>query len=191
MKQQAPGSPDSILREIRSQLPYLMPHVDETSAKNIVAFADPYSGLADELDKAMDARIVRYHPAFAEGGARPDGVSDLIVSLDALESIPESKLDSVIADMASLGAKAIIFVGAAKTADDAAIQGDAAVTQEDQDRWAERLGAHFPYLEPIRVRSKRRAAFKTWKSDDSRQLPNFMIFVREELKYQWRKLRGI
>lgn len=171
-------------------LPYILPHIDELKPKSIIDFGCGQSSLADELATATGARTARYDPAIPQHSAKPEGQFDLLVNVDVLEHIPEDELEPIIAEMAAFATNAIIVIDTGPAVLVLPDGRNAHVTQRDQDWWARRLGVHFPYLEPIRVRSKRRAAFKTWKSDDSRKLANFMIFLREELKYKWRKVKG-
>lgn len=171
-------------------LPYILPYIAELRPKTIIDFGCGQSSLADELNKATGASAVRYDPAIPEFSTKPEGKFDLLVNVDVLEHIPEDELEPIIAEMASFAKDALIIIDTGPAVLVLPDGRNAHVTQHDQDWWAERLGAHYPYLEPIRVRSKRRAAFKTWKSDENRQLLSFLIFVREELKYKWRKIRG-
>ena len=171
-------------------LPYLLPLIDELAPKTIIDYGCGQSSLADELAKATGARATRYDPAIPQYSAKPEGVFDLLVNVDVLEHVPEDELEPIIAEMAAFAKNAIVVVDTGPAVLVLPDGRNAHVTQHDQAWWAARLGQHFPYLEPIRVRSKRRAAFKTWKSADNRALRNFMIHVREEVKYKWRKLRG-
>lgn len=166
-----------------NNLPYLLPYVDELRPRSIIDFGCGRSDLVDELAQAAGAEAVRYDPAIPEHSAKPEGKFDLLLSVDVLEHVPEADIEPVIAQMAACAKKAIIIIDT-----DAPASPETQAIRRDRDWWAEKLGAHFPYLEPIRVRSKRRAAFKTWRSDDSRQLPHFMIFLRAELKYRFGKL---
>jgi hypothetical protein len=169
-------------------LPYILPLIDELKPSSIIDFGCGQSSLADELAKATGARTARYDPAIPEHSTKPEGKFDLLVNVDVLEHVPEEELEPIIAEMASFAKNAIIVIDTGPAVLVLPDGRNAHVTQQDQDWWAMKLGAHFPYLEPIRVRSKRRAAFKTWKSDETRAVQNFIIFVREELKYKWRKL---
>lgn len=170
-------------------LPYILPLIDELRPASIIDFGCGQSSLADELAKATGARAVRYDPAIPEHSVKPQGKFDLLVNVDVLEHVPEDELEPIIADMAAFAKHAIIVIDTGPAVLVLPDGRNAHVTQRDQDWWAAKLGAHFPYLEPIRVRSKRRAAFKTWKSDESRALLNFIIYVREEFKYKIRKLK--
>lgn len=171
-------------------LPYLLPFVDELKPATIIDFGCGQSSLADELSRATGARATRYDPAIPQYSQKPQGVFDLLVNVDVLEHVPEEELEPIIAEMAAFAKNAIIVIDTGPAVLILPDGRNAHVTQRDQDWWAAMLGQHFPYLEPIRVRSKRRAAFKTWKSDESRALRHFTIYVREELKYKWRKLTG-
>jgi hypothetical protein len=108
----------------------------------------------------------------------------LLVSVDYLAHLRGDEIGPAISHMAARARNALIVIGA----EPAEPQQRAAA--RDQDWWAERIGAHFEYLEPIRLRSKSQLAFKTWRSHDSNNLPHFITFVREELKYKWRRIRG-
>ena len=176
-------------------LAYILPLIDELKPASIIDFGCGQSNLADELAKATGARVARYDPAIPEHSTKPEGTFDLLVNVDVLEHVPEAELEPIIAEMAAFAKNAIIVIDTGPAVLILPDGRNAHVTQHDQDWWAMKLGAHFPYLEPIRVRSKRRAAFKTWKSDESRALTNFVIFVRENIKHhvrnRIRKLRRI
>lgn len=171
-------------------LPYFLPLIDELKPKSIIDFGCGQSTLADELSAASGAPATRYDPAISQFSVKPEGTFDLLVNVDVLEHVPEEDLDPIIEQMAAFARNAIIVIDTGPAVLILPDGRNAHVTQHDQDWWAEKLGVHFPYLEPIRVRSKRRAAFKTWKSDDSRALINFMIYAKAELRHRWRKLTG-
>lgn len=171
-------------------LPYILPLIDELRPASIIDFGCGQSSLADELAKATGARTVRYDPAIPEHSVKPQGKFDLLVNVDVLEHVPEDELEPIIADMAAFATNAIIIIDTGPAVLILPDGRNAHVTQHDQDWWAAKLGAHFPYLEAIRVRSKRRAAFKTWRSREGRGLTNLTIFLREEIKYKLRKLKG-
>ncbi|MBX9758621.1 MAG: class I SAM-dependent methyltransferase [Beijerinckiaceae bacterium] len=168
-------------------LPYILPLIDELKPASIIDFGCGQSSLADELAKATGARTVRYDPAIPQHSVKPEGKFDLLVNVDVLEHVPEDELEPIIADMAAFAKDALIIIDMGPAVLILPDGRNAHVTQHDQDWWAMKLGAHFPYLEPIRVRSKRRAAFKTWKSPPGRGLTNLMIYLREEVKYHIRR----
>jgi hypothetical protein len=162
--------------------PFLLPYVDELRSKTIVHFGPGRGELVEKFAQSAGASAVTFDP---DGQTKWTAAKAcLLVSIDFLDGLPAEDIDPTIAQMAACAKQAIIVIDLGH--EDLL----APETLHDQDWWAERLGAYYPYLEPIRVRSKRRAAFKTWKSNESRQLLNFVIFVREELKYKWRKIRG-
>lgn len=168
--------------ESLENFPYLLPYAKELKPKTIVHFGPGRSELVEAMAEAAGSRAASFNPA--KDGEWTAAKARLLVSVDYLVSLPDDAIGPAIAHMAARAANAIIVIGA-ESADQP--QGPSA---RDQDWWAERIGAHFEYLEPIRVRSKSDLAFKTWRSHDSNHLPHFMNFMREELKYKWRKIRG-
>lgn len=171
-------------------LPYLLPLVDELKPASIIDFGCGQSTLVDELKRATGARAARYDPAIPQYSVRPEGKFDLLVNVDVLEHVPEDELEPIIAEMAAFAKNAIIIVDMGPAVLILPDGRNAHVTQHDAQWWKQRLGTHFPYLEPIRVRSRRRAAFKTWKSGEARTLRNFLIFLKAEAIYRLRKLTG-
>ena len=171
-------------------LPYFMPLIDELKPRSIIDFGCGQSTLADELSAASGAPAIRYDPAIPEYSTKPEGKFDLLVNVDVLEHVPEDELEPIIAEMETYTKNAIIVIDTGPAVLILPDGRNAHVTQHDQDWWAERLGKYFPYLEPIRVRSKRRVAFKTWKSDESRAMINFVIWAKAEARYRWRKITG-
>lgn len=171
-------------------LPYLLPLLDDLKPASIIDFGCGQSTLADELQRATGARIARYDPAIPKYSVRPEGKFDLLVNVDVLEHVPEDELEPIIADMAALARNAIIIVDMGPAVLILPDGRNAHVTQQNEEWWKQRLGTHFPYLEPIRVRSRRRAAFKTWKTREARPLRHFLIFLKAEIIYRLRKITG-
>lgn len=170
-------------------LPYMLPLVDELGPTSIIDFGCGQSRLADALREATGARVARYDPAIPQHSVKPEGTFDLLTNVDVLEHVPEEELDALIAEMAAFAKNAIIVIDTGPAVLILPDGRNAHITQHDAAWWAERLGRHFGYLEPVRMRSKRRAAFKTWPSKPGRGLRNLTIFLREEIKHRLVKLK--
>jgi hypothetical protein len=171
-------------------LPYLLPLVDELKPCSIIDFGCGQSKLLDELVRVSGARGTRYDPAIPAFSAKPAGHFDLLINIDVLEHVPEEGLDQIIAEMAALADHAIIVVDTGPAVKLLPDGRNAHVSQHDRDWWARRLAVSFPYLKPIRVRSRRRAAFKTWRTPPTRRMLNLRLFLEAESRYRIRKLLG-
>ena len=169
-------------------LPYFLPLIDELKPRSIIDFGCGQSTLADELSAASGAPAIRYDPAIPEFSQKPDGKFDLLINVDVLEHVPEDELEPIIAEMAAFAKNAIIVIDTGPAVLILPDGRNAHVRQHDQDWWAEKLGPHFPYLEPIPLYRGRGIAFKTWRSHESRALPNFIIWMKAMARGYWRRI---
>ena len=171
-------------------LPYLLPHIDDLNPSSIVDFGCGLSILVDDLSSACGAQGVRYDPAIPAYSAKPAGRFNLLLNIDVLEHVPETALDDLIGEMAGMADNAIIVIDTGPAVLILPDGRNAHISQFPQDWWARKLARHFSYLEPIRVRSTRRAAFKTWRTSPNRTFTDLRIFIGAEANYRWRKLFG-
>lgn len=166
--------------------PYLLPHVRALKPSSAIHYGACQGKLVESLRHAGVARVVRYDPRVPAISRRPRGFFDLLISVDLLEHVPEEEIDLVLAEMAALAREALIVVDTrvAKSADGRAAAG----TAHGNAWWRERLQSHFAHVEPILVRSRRRAAFKTWPTRRGTRVRLWLNFFGEELRYRLAKL---
>jgi hypothetical protein len=168
--------------------PYLLPHIRELKPTSAIDYGCGTSRLADVLRHAGVTRVARYDPAIPAFSRRPQGFYDLLLSIDVLDHVAEEQIDSTVADMANLARQAIIVVDTAPremVREDGSI---APTTAHPAEWWYSRLRQNFTHLEPIRVRSRRRAAFRTWPSAVSARPKLWLTFFNEESRYRMAKL---
>lgn len=166
--------------------PYLLPHVRELRPTSAIHYGSCQGKLIEFLRHAGITRVVRYDPNVPDLSRRPRGFFDLLISVDLLEHIPEDQIDVVLAEMAALAREAIIVIDTRRPKG-----GDGAtarLTIRSHAWWHARLKSHFSHVEAIRVRSRRRAAFKTWPTRRGGRPKLWFKFLGEELRYRLAKL---
>ena len=171
-------------------LPYLLPLISERTPTAIVVFGSGHNNLAGELATACGAPVTIYDPAIPEFSSKPESAFDLLVTVNLLSCVSEKELEPIIADMAAFARNAIIVIDTGSAVLNRTDGRETPATQHDQDWWAARLGQHFPYLEPFRLHRNRGIAFKTWRSDESRALPNFIIRMKAVARGYWQRISG-
>lgn len=166
--------------------PYLLPHVRALKPSSAIHYGTCQGKLIESLRHAGIARVVRYDPRVPAIARRPRGFFDLLISVDLLEHVPEEEIDLVLAEMAALAREALIVIDTRvpKPAEGRPATG----TRRSNAWWRQRLESHFAYVEPILVRSRRRAAFKTWPTRRGTRARLWLNFFGEELRYRLTKL---
>lgn len=166
--------------------PFLLPHVRTLRPTSAIHYGSCQGKLIELLRHAGITRVVRYDPNVPALSRRPRGFYDLLISVDLLEHVPPEEIDVVLAEMAALAREAIIVVDTRSAKANGRLKGE--TTLQSHDWWQTRLRSHFAYVEPIRVRSRRRAAFKTWPTKRGTRLKMWFNFFAEELHYRLVKL---
>lgn len=145
---------------------YILPHILALRPTSLVDYGAGQSKISLRLGRAVGIkRIARFDPAVPEVAEKPRGAFDLLISLDVLEHIPATEMDTVLAEMASMAKHAlhVIDVRPAKT-----ILSDgrnAHVSLHSQAEWQELLVRHWPSVRPLKQRIRGRVAFKTWDAE--------------------------
>lgn len=159
----------------------ILPHILALAPSSLIDYGCGQSDLAAKLArKANIAHICCYDPAIPELSERPREHFDVLVSIDVLEHIPDSEINSVLADMASLATHALIVVDTGPAATLLSDGSNAHVSQHDGTWWFARLRPHFPALRPIPIARKRRIAFKTFHAQLS-PVAHHWIVLRENV----------
>lgn len=173
------AAPISEPADAAANAPYLLPHIRELRPTSAVDYGCGDSRFFEVLRHAGVTRVARYDrtvPAFAR---RPQGFYDLLLSIDMLQRVAAEELDAILADMTRLARQAIIVVDT---------DADAAGDRRPGEWWQSKLQSYFPYLEPIRVRSRGHAAFRTWPTKASARPKLWLTFFSEERRYRLAKL---
>ena len=168
-------------------LPYIAGLVAALKPETIVDYGCGQSALHKHLVRITGAKVTRYDPAIPELSVSPAGRYDLLVNIDVLEHVPEDELAPLIQHMQSLAVKAIIVIDTGPAVQFLPDGRNAHLTEKPAEWWAEQLRPFYPYLRPIRVRSKRRAAFVTWPQP-YRPFKDKLYFLREEVRYKLGRL---
>ncbi len=195
-----PSSKISLYQELHASAAYgntsvknlrhLRPHLRLRKPASVLDYGCGQSTLLEALDLPASTRRVRYDPAIPAHAQRPSEPCELLLNVDVLEHVPESELDAILSDMASLCKDAIIIIDTGPAAQILANGENAHCTQHDAAWWAERLKPYFPKLYPIRVARKRRAAFKTWDYTLFEKITFAVLRTGEQLRYYAGKITG-
>lgn len=153
-------------------LRFLRPEIMVKRPASILDYGCGQSRMIHALRLDYDAELFRYDPAIPDYGKKPGKVVDLLINIDVLEHIPESKLDEVIADMRACCRDAIIIVDTVPAAKTLPNGENAHCTLYPGDWWRDRLARHFGPLEPFPTLRSGRVGFKTWKRPPS-QAPRY------------------
>ncbi len=159
--------------------PYLLPHIRELRPTSAVDYGCGESRFFEVLRHAGVTRVARYDRTIPAFSRRPQGFYDLLLSIDMLQGVADDDLDSVMADMARLARQAIIVVDTER---------DTSQTHRPGEWWQSKLQGYFPYLEPIRVRSRGQVAFRTWPTRATARPKLWLTFFTEERRYRLAKL---
>lgn len=159
--------------------PYLLPHIRELRPTSAVDYGCGDSRFCEVLRHAGVTRVARYDRTIPAFSRRPQGFYDLLLSIDVLHRVAAEELDAVISEMARLARQAIIVVDT---------DGDTPERHRPLEWWQSKLQHFFPYLEPIRVRSRGHAAFRTWPTKASARPKLWLTFFTEERRYRLAKL---
>lgn len=168
---------------------YFLPLIREIAPKTIIDFGCGQSRLPDAIAETLGIPVTRFDPAIPAYASRPNRLFDLLINVDVLEHIPEQELDAVIADIAALGRNALIVIDTVPAETILPNGQNAHVTVHPSEWWQTKLTKAFPFIEPIRVRSRRRAAFKTWQTPAWRTYSNALMMPLDYIRYRAFKLR--
>jgi hypothetical protein len=162
-------------------VPYLLPHLVALGPHSLIDYGCGQSDLALRLcRKGGIPDIARYDPAIPELAAVPRRKFDVLINVDVLEHVPESEIDNVVTEMASMATHAAIIIDT-KPAKTLLRDGrNAHVSQHDGVWWQERLSGILPGIRPFAVGRPSRIAFKTWDAELP-ALRTFWLTTRERL----------
>lgn len=170
-------------------LRFLRPEILLLRPQSILDYGCGQSRLIERLDLGYPVELHRYDPAIPAIATPPVEPVELLINIDVLEHVPESDLDRIVGHMASLCRNAIIIVDTEPAGTILPNGQNAHCTLHPHEWWADYLGQFFPTLEPIRVKRRRRAAFRTWP----RKLGDIVRFrrlrVEEDLAFWFSKAR--
>lgn len=163
---------------------YVLPPLLALRPTSLIDFGCGRSALAVELGaKVGIPQVARFDPAIAEIGERPPQISDVLVTVDVLEHVPEEELDDVIADCKNL-ARQQLFVIDMRPAKTLLSDGrNAHVSQHDAAWWRQRLGQHFGELHGFWIGSTGRVALKTWEANLPWPQRHWVTLRERALKY--------
>lgn len=144
--------------------PYVLPHLKQIKAKSVIDYGCGKGELADFLEHAELPHVQRYDPAIAAFSVKPKGPFDVLINSCVLEHIPESELDDILQDMASMAPHAFYIINTQLAVEILPDGRNAHLTVKPAAWWKLRLEQFYPYVENTYIKSHRHVAFKTWKS---------------------------
>ena len=169
---------------------FLRPHMQILRPASILDFGCGQSLFLENLKLDFPVQAYRYDPAIPAYDTLPGHKVDLLVNIDVLEHIEEPDLDEVIATMRGACDNALIAVDTVPAQRKLPDGSNAHVTLRPHGWWKEKLGQHFPVLEPIRVPRRGRAAFMTWRYTPSQASRFRALRAKEDAVYYARRLMG-
>jgi hypothetical protein len=110
-------------------------------------------------------RVARFEPAVTELAQRPEGIFDVVMSLDVLEHIPEEELDAVLSEMAALGRHQIHIIDIKPAKAVLADGRNAHVSLHSGDWWEERMRRFMPSIQMVECSRPNRVALRTWTEE--------------------------
>ncbi len=164
-------------------LRFLRPEIKLLRPRSILDYGCGQSSLLDALDLGYPVDLLRYDPAIPSLARAPTDPVDLLINVDVLEHIPESDLDRVVGHIAGLCCDAIIVVDTEPAGTILPNGENAHCTLHPPAWWAHYLRRFFPVLEPIRVKRRRRAAFRTWSRKPGDALRFRLLRVGEDARF--------
>jgi hypothetical protein len=144
--------------------PYILPHLNQIKARSVIDYGCGKGELADFLEHAGIPHVERYDPAIAAFSVKPKGPFDVLINSCVLEHIPESELDDILQDMASMGPHAFYIVNTQLAVEILPDGRNAHLTVKPAAWWKLRLEQFYLYVESVYIKSDRHVAFKTWPS---------------------------
>jgi hypothetical protein len=164
-------------------LRFLRPEILLLKPRSILDYGCGKSPLLDRLELGYPVELHRYDPAIPAIATPPTKPVDLLINVDVLEHIPEADLDHVVGHMARLAKNAIIIVDTEPAGTILPNGENAHCTLHPHAWWADYLRRFFPTLEPIRVKRRRRAAFRTWPRDRGDALRFALLRAGEDARF--------
>lgn len=164
-------------------LRFLRPEILLLRPRSILDYGCGKSLLLDRLELGYPVELHRYDPAIPAIATPPAAPVDLLINIDVLEHVPESDLDRVVCHMASLCQNAIIVVDTEPAGTVLPNGQNAHCTLHPHAWWADYLRRFFPALQPIRVKRRRRAAFRTWARKPGDALKFGLLRANEDLRF--------
>jgi hypothetical protein len=164
-------------------LRFLRPEILLLHPRSILDYGCGKSPLLDRLGLGYAVDLHRYDPAIPAIATPPAEPVDLLINVDVLEHVPEADLDRVVGHMASLARNAIIIVDTEPAGTVLPNGENAHCTLHPHAWWANYLQRFFPTLEPIRVKRRRRAAFRTWRRGPGDAFRLRFMRVGEDLRF--------
>jgi hypothetical protein len=172
-------------------LRFLRPEIMLLHPRSILDYGCGQSPLLDRLELGYPVELHRYDPAIPSIATPPAEPVDLLINVDVLEHVPEADLDRVVGHMASLAREAIIIVDTEPAGTVLPNGENAHCTLHPHAWWADYLNRFFPTLEPIKVKRRRRAAFRTWRRKPGDELRFLTLRLKEDARFWYGKAQGL
>jgi len=172
-------------------LRFLRPEIRLLGPRSILDYGCGQSMLLEELNLGYPVVLYRYDPAIPAIATPPAERVDLLINIDVLEHIPEPDLDRVVAHMASLCRNAIIIVDTEPAGTFLPNGENAHCTLHPRGWWADYLRRFFPVLEPVRVKRRRRAAFRTWSRKPGEAARYHLMRAQEDTRFWLGRVRRL
>ncbi|SDR47152.1 glycosyltransferase family 29 protein [Pseudovibrio sp. Tun.PSC04-5.I4] len=157
------GSSSSLLLDI------ILPIAADAKPETILDYGCGKSSLVEEVAGKLHCKAHRYDPCIEEYSRITQGRFDLVLNTDVLEHVPETELDSVLADIKSKSDKVIFHIPTVHAAAILPDGSNAHCTVRPSPWWIQKLTGFFEYIETFRSTSNDEQFYVTWPlSEDAR-----------------------
>lgn len=146
-----------------NRAPYILPHIQSIKPLKVLDYGCGQSKLYEQIE-VLGPKVTRYDPAIPELANKPQGEFDLVLNIDVMEHLPEDEIDEFIDELKHYSKNAIFVIDTIPAKTLLPDGQNAHLTVKPPEWWRERLRRHFNYVEPIYLRPRWRAAFRTWPS---------------------------
>ncbi len=143
-------------------IPYVRPWIRQLRPRTVLDYGCGQSDLEKDFAPVGVTTFVKYDPAIPHLANKPEGTFDCVLCTDVLEHIEEKDLAEVIGEIRHYGPKAILIVDTVLARQKLPDGRNAHVTVRSKKWWRAEFQKYYDVVIPIRVRSRRRAAFVTW-----------------------------
>ncbi len=169
-------------------VPYVRPWLRQLRPRTVLDYGCGQSDLEKDFVPVGVKTFVKYDPAIPHLSEKPHGTFDCLLCTDVLEHIEERDLPAVIGEIRRYAPHAVLIVDTVLARQKLPDGRNAHVTVKSKKWWQAEFQKHYDVVVPIRVRSRRRAAFVTWKVSPADRLAITLDTAREVLRYRINKL---
>jgi 2-polyprenyl-3-methyl-5-hydroxy-6-metoxy-1,4-benzoquinol methylase len=163
-----------------NRAPYILPHIQSLNPLRVLDYGCGQSKLYEQIE-ALGPKVSRYDPAIPELANKPQEEFDLVLNIDVMEHLPENEIDGFISEIKNYSKNVIFIIDTIPAKTFLPDGQNAHLTVKPPEWWRERLLSHFEFVEPIYLRPRWRAAFRTWPSTAWEKPQLYLMILRHKI----------